>query len=149
MIARHGGSVEPSAGETVVGMFGQTELHEDDALRAARAALELRDAGATRAGVEAGEMFVGAGFAAGDAAQAAAALEAAAADGEILLGDGAARLLRGAVETDGGGRLVALDPAGEAIARSHGRPRSWGAARSSRSCAPRTSTRATRVRAWA
>src|SRR6201999_2108930 len=29
VIARHGGSVEPSAGATVVGMFGQTELHED------------------------------------------------------------------------------------------------------------------------
>jgi len=122
VIARHGGSVEPSAGETVVGMFGQTELHEDDALRAARAAVELCDAGATRAGLEAGEMFVGAGFAAGDAAQAAAALEAAAADGEILVGEGAARLLRGAVETDGGGRLVALVPAGEAIARSQACP---------------------------
>ena len=100
VIERHGGSVEPSAGETVVGVFGQTELHEDDALRAARAAVELRDAGAdARSASRRARCSSAPASRRGDAFDAAAAARsAAAADGEILLGDGAARLLRGAVE---------------------------------------------------
>ena len=46
VIERHGGSVEGFIGDAVVGIFGQTELHEDDAMRAVRTAVELRDAGA-------------------------------------------------------------------------------------------------------
>ena len=38
--------MEGFIGDAVVGVFGMTELHEDDALRAVRAAVELRDAGA-------------------------------------------------------------------------------------------------------
>ena len=41
VLGRHGGTVEKSAGDTVVGLFGLRSLHEDDALRAVRAALEL------------------------------------------------------------------------------------------------------------
>ncbi len=36
VIERHGGSVEGYVGDAVVGVFGQTQLHEDDALRAVR-----------------------------------------------------------------------------------------------------------------
>ena len=76
VIERHGGTVEGFIGDAVVGVFGQTELHEDDALRAVRAAVELREAGAAlsaelerergvgigmKLGVESGEVFVSAG----------------------------------------------------------------------------------------
>ena len=89
VIERHGGTVEGFAGDAVVGVFGQAEVHEDDALRAVRAAVEMRAAegraraSALKLGVEAGEVFVGAGarrsrFAAGSAFAVAARLEDAA-----------------------------------------------------------------------
>jgi DNA-binding SARP family transcriptional activator/tetratricopeptide (TPR) repeat protein len=106
VIERHGGSVEGFIGDAVVGVFGQAEIHEDDALRAVRVAVELRQAGAVlsnelehelgavigiKLGVESGEVFVSPGarrsrFAAGDAFNVAARLEGMAAGGEILLG---------------------------------------------------------------
>ena len=46
VIERHGGTVEGFIGDAVVGVFGLAELHEDDALRAVRAAVEMREAGA-------------------------------------------------------------------------------------------------------
>ena len=76
VIERHGGSVEGFIGDAVVGVFGQTELHEDDAMRAVRSAVELRDAGAAlsaelqrdkgvsigmKVGVESGQVFVSPG----------------------------------------------------------------------------------------
>src|SRR5918999_360336 len=120
VIERHGGSVEGFIVDAVVGVFGQDEVHEDDALRAVRAAVEMRDAGAAlssklerelgieiamKLGVESGEVFVGAGarrspFAAGDAFNVAARLEGTAAEGEILLGENVHRLLRGAVRAE-------------------------------------------------
>src|SRR5262245_64278801 len=42
-LERHGGSVEKFIGDAVVGMFGVPEAHEDDALRACRAALEIQE----------------------------------------------------------------------------------------------------------
>lgn len=106
VIERHGGSVEGFIGDAVVGVFGQAEIHEDDALRAVRVAVELRQAGADlsdeleqelgaaigiKLGVESGEVFVSRGarrsrFAAGDAFNVAARLEGLAAGGQILLG---------------------------------------------------------------
>ena len=108
VIERHGGTVEGFIGDAVVGVFGLAELHEDDALRAVRAAVELREAGRRaerrarararrrrsrmKLGVESGEVFVSAGtrrspFAAGDAFNVAARLEGTAPEGEILLGE--------------------------------------------------------------
>src|ERR671923_282566 len=43
VIERHGGSVEKFIGDAVMGAFGVPRLHEDDALRAVRAAHEMRD----------------------------------------------------------------------------------------------------------
>ncbi len=120
VIERHGGTVEGFIGDAVVGVFGMTELHEDDALRAVRAAVELREAGAAlsaelerergvpiamKLAVESGEVFVSAGarrtsFAAGDAFNVASRLEGNAADGEILLGENAYRLVRDAVQAE-------------------------------------------------
>src|SRR5438094_1319726 len=64
IVERHGGSVEKFIGDAVMAVFGVTALHEDDALRALRAAVEMRDAVAAlperldlRIGVDSGEVF--------------------------------------------------------------------------------------------
>ena len=120
VIERHGGLVEGFIGDAVVGVFGQTELHEDDAMRAVRTAVDLRDAGAAlsadlerdqgvsigmKFGVESGQVFVSPGarrspFAAGDAFNVAARLESVAPEGEILLGNNIYCMVRGAVAAE-------------------------------------------------
>src|ERR1700746_716540 len=44
IVERHGGSVEKFIGDAVMAVFGVPLVHEDDALRACRAAVEMRDA---------------------------------------------------------------------------------------------------------
>src|SRR5262245_46674684 len=59
ILARHGGTVEKFIGDAVMAVFGIPQAHEDDALRAVRAAAELRDAGLDvelRIGVNTGEV---------------------------------------------------------------------------------------------
>ncbi len=106
-LERHGGTVEKFIGDAVMAVFGIPVLHEDDALRALRAAVELRDAVAAlgfeaRIGVNTGEVVAGAGDAlvTGDAVNVAARLEQAAEPGEILLGDATLALARDAVEVE-------------------------------------------------
>ena len=115
-VERHGGTVEKFIGDAVMAVFGLPDLHEDDALRAVRAAEEMREglrglagkleAGrgltlACRIGVNTGEVVVGTGEAlvTGDAVNVAARLEQAAGEGEILLGEETELLVRGAVDT--------------------------------------------------
>src|SRR6266540_6298538 len=91
VLERHGGVVEKFIGDAVMAVFGIPQLHDDDALRALRAAVELRDAVSNlgleaRIGVNTGEVVAGSGDAlvTGDAVNVAARLEQAAQPGEIL-----------------------------------------------------------------
>jgi class 3 adenylate cyclase/tetratricopeptide (TPR) repeat protein len=106
-LERHGGTVEKFIGDAVMAVFGIPRAHEDDALRALRAAVELREAVAAlgleaRIGVSTGEVVAGAGDAlvTGDAVNVAARLEQAARPGEILVGEVTQALARGAIEVD-------------------------------------------------
>jgi DNA-binding SARP family transcriptional activator len=110
---RHGGAVQDPRGDgsaTVV--FGLASAHEDDALRAVRAAVDARDALASvavplRTGIAlaTGEVFAapdpgGGPVATGLPLRAARRLANAAPDGEILLAGSTVRLVRGAVAAE-------------------------------------------------
>ncbi len=103
-IERHGGTVEKFIGDAVMAVFGVPTVREDDALRAVRAALELRDGAALdlRIGVNTGEVVTGTGetLVTGDAVNVAARLEQAAGPGEVLLGESTYQLVRDAVEAE-------------------------------------------------
>jgi class 3 adenylate cyclase/tetratricopeptide (TPR) repeat protein len=107
IVESHGGTVEKFIGDAVMAVFGVPVLHEDDALRALRAAVEMRAAFPglgvrARIGVTTGEVVAGTEerLATGDAVNVAARLEQAAQPGEILIGDETLRLTRDAVEVD-------------------------------------------------
>jgi tetratricopeptide (TPR) repeat protein len=99
-------------------VFGIPVSHEDDALRAARAAVEMRDAIAehgleARIGVNTGEVVVGGEgetLVTGDAVNVAARLEQAAPNGEILIGSETRLLVRDAVVVES---VVALELKGK------------------------------------
>jgi DNA-binding SARP family transcriptional activator len=120
-VERHGGTVERRAPETLIGIFGLAAAHEDDALRALRAALELRDAAAGWDGValamgaDCGAVFVGSGtrgerFASGQALSLAGRLQEVADAGSILLSEGIHRLVE---------QVVVAEPL------THGELRAW------------------------
>ncbi len=120
VIERHGGTVEKFIGDAVMAVFGIPRLHEDDPLRAVRAAAGMREALtglnadlerdhgvglAARIGVNTGEVVTGdAGsdqrLVTGDAVNVAARLEQAAPAGEVLLGDSTYRLVKDAVQVE-------------------------------------------------
>jgi class 3 adenylate cyclase len=143
-IERHGGTVEKFIGDAVMAVFGIPRVEEDDALRAVRAAAEIRDrlpaiareVGVElrfRTGVNTGSVLTGEGenLAIGDAVNIAARLEQAAAPGEIVLGPETQRLVRDAVEVEPLGplslkgkaeplaafRLLSVDPRAPGVAR--------------------------------
>jgi class 3 adenylate cyclase/tetratricopeptide (TPR) repeat protein len=116
-IEGHGGTVEKFIGDAVMAVFGVPVLHEDDALRAVRAAADMRSALAglneelardygtvlqIRIGVNTGEVVTGTEerLATGDAVNVAARLEQAAGPGEILIGEETLGLARDAVEVE-------------------------------------------------
>src|SRR5438477_2603551 len=118
VIESHGGTVEKFIGDAVMAVFGIPLVHEDDALRAVRAAAAMRERLAAlneelerergtrleaRIGVNTGEVVAGDSsegqrFATGDAVNVAARLEQAASPGEILIGETTRLLVRDAVE---------------------------------------------------
>jgi len=107
IVERHGGTVEKFIGDAVMAVFGVPVAHEDDALRAVRAAVEMRDAlpeldVQARIGVNTGEVVAGTEerLATGDAVNVAARLEQAAQPGEVLLGAPTLALVRDAVEVE-------------------------------------------------
>ncbi len=106
-VERHGGSVEKFIGDAVMAVFGVPVLHEDDALRAVRAAVEMRDALPAlgvegRIGVMTGEVVTGTEerLATGDAVNVAVRLEQAARPGEVLIGEPTLTLVREAVDVE-------------------------------------------------
>jgi len=125
IVERHGGTVEKFIGDAAMAVFGIPQVHEDDALRAVRAAVELQDALATlndelqrdhslaiqiRTAVNSGEVVAGdpasgQPFATGSAVNVAMRLQQAALPGETLLGTTTAELVEDDVT------LEAVEPA--------------------------------------
>ncbi len=112
-VERHGGRVEKFIGDAVVGIFGLPVAHEDDGLRAVRAAVEMQERLASlneasgiplaaRIGATTGEVLVPGGDTPiiGDAMNTASRLQSAAGSGEVLIGESTWRLVRGAVATE-------------------------------------------------
>jgi class 3 adenylate cyclase/tetratricopeptide (TPR) repeat protein len=120
VLERHGGTVEKFIGDAVMAVFGLPRLHEDDALRAVRAAAEMQ---ATlrrvnqhledrwgvrlenRTGVNTGEVIAGDAtpgqrLVTGDTVNTAARLEQAASTLEVLIGESTYRLVKDAVEVE-------------------------------------------------
>jgi class 3 adenylate cyclase len=123
----HGGTVEKFIGDAVMAVFGVPQVHEDDALRAVLAAVEMRRALSAlnaeigselriRTGVNSGEVVAGEGSATlvtGDAVNTAKRLEEAAAPDEILISSATRQLVQNATE---------LEPAGEVLAKGKKEP---------------------------
>lgn len=115
IVESHGGVVEKFIGDAAMAVFGIPRVHEDDALRAVRAAAEIREAlqavagvggGATvawRTGIATGEVVAGDAGAGsrlvtGDAVNVAARLQQTAQPGEILITADTQQLVRDAVQ---------------------------------------------------
>ena len=120
-IQAHGGTIEKYIGDAIMAVFGLPVLHEDDALRAVRAAMGMQHALArlndeldraygvrlaNRTGVNTGEVVAGDSasgqrLVTGDAVNTAARLEQAAPANEILIGELTYRLVRDVVDVEG------------------------------------------------
>jgi class 3 adenylate cyclase/tetratricopeptide (TPR) repeat protein len=118
IVEAHGGTVQKFIGDAVVSVFGVPVVHEDDALRAVRAAVEMRAAlpqlqvGA-RIGVNTGEVVTSSDdtLVTGDAVNVAARLQQAASPGEILIGEPTRALVRDAISVE---ELAPLELKGKA-----------------------------------
>jgi class 3 adenylate cyclase/tetratricopeptide (TPR) repeat protein len=120
-IKRHGGKIEKYIGDAIMAVFGLPRAHEDDALRAVRAAVGMRDklkelnetlekrfgvTLAARTGVNTGEVVAlddptaDQKLATGDAVNVTARLEQAAPPNEIYIGEVTYRLVRDAVDAE-------------------------------------------------
>jgi class 3 adenylate cyclase len=123
IVELHGGTVEKFIGDAVMAVFGIPQAHEDDALRACRAAVEMRDALPElgirgRIGVNSGEVVTGTSerLATGDAVNVAARFEQAAEPGEVLIGEPTYVLVREAVAAEPIEPLILKGKSGPALA---------------------------------
>ncbi|HEX2031305.1 MAG TPA: adenylate/guanylate cyclase domain-containing protein [Actinomycetota bacterium] len=125
VVERHGGSVDKFIGDAVMAVFGVPVLHEDDAVRALRAAADMRGALAelnrelerdtgirleTRTGINTGEVVTGdprmaQTLVVGDAVNVAARLQESADPGDVLIGEETFRLARDALRVEAIERL--------------------------------------------
>jgi class 3 adenylate cyclase/tetratricopeptide (TPR) repeat protein len=120
VLERHGGTVEKYIGDAIMAVFGLPKLHEDDALRAVRAAYEMKRrleqlndrlevrwgvrlenrTGVNTGEVVAGDVSSGQRLVTGDTVNTAARLEQAAPSLEVLIGEPTYRLVRDAVDVE-------------------------------------------------
>jgi class 3 adenylate cyclase len=119
-IERYGGTVEKYIGDAVLGVFGAPTAYGDDAERAVRAALAIRDWAEgerlqVRIGVNTGEAIVtlaarverGESMVAGDVVNTASRLETAAPVGAVLVGEETYATTRKAIEYQASEPVVA------------------------------------------
>jgi class 3 adenylate cyclase/tetratricopeptide (TPR) repeat protein len=120
VLERHGGTVEKFVGDAIMSVFGHPIAREDDAVRAVRAAADMRVAlsklneslerqfavrlemriGINTGEVVAGDPSFGHAFVTGDSVNTAKRLEEAAQDAQTFLGEGTLRLVRDAVRVE-------------------------------------------------
>src|SRR5262245_9805115 len=120
VLVRHGGTIEKYIGDAIMAVFGLPRLHEDDALRAVRAAAEMRETlevvnerlerdygvrlenrtGVYTGEVVAGDITTGQRLVTGDTVNVAARLEQNAPACEVLIGQPTYDLVRDAVEAE-------------------------------------------------
>jgi predicted ATPase/class 3 adenylate cyclase len=120
VLESHGGKVEKYIGDAIVAVFGLPKAHEDDALRAVRAAADMQRTlgivnekiekhwgvrlqnrtGLNTGEVVAGDVSAGQHLVTGDTINTAARIEAAAPTDEVLMGEPTYRLVKHAVEAE-------------------------------------------------
>ena len=169
-LERHGGTVEKYIGDAVMAVFGLPQLHEDDAMRAVRAAAEMQEelvglnarfeevygirienrTGVNTGEVVAGDVSVGHRLVTGDTVNVAARLEQNAPTMEILLGEPTYRLVKDGVEAEPVEPLELKGksermPAYRLALRRRGTKKAWPAAWTRRWWAATTSSRCSRM----
>jgi DNA-binding SARP family transcriptional activator/tetratricopeptide (TPR) repeat protein len=135
VLERYGGKLASSADERLIGVFGATSVHEDDALRAVRASVEARRLLTTemadtlrrygvsltcRCGIATGEALVGGPAplrSAGNVGAQAVTLAEAAEPGQILIARPTQELAAAAIETVSAGADRFLLRSAQAVVR--------------------------------